>query len=431
MVKKLKFDNSNKLIQLARKITPLGAQTYSKSYRYHVAGNAPLFVERGKGSKIWDIDGNEFIDFVLALGPVTVGYNNSKVNRAIKTQLRKGISFSLSTKIEIELAEKLTEIMPGVEMVRFLKNGADATFAAIKLARAYTGRDLILTSGYHGMHDWSISVTENSLGVPENIKDNTISFDYNNKQQVSELFSEYKDRIAAVILEPIQGNGPEDEFLHFLKTITSENKSLLIFDEVVSGFRYAIGGASEYYNVKPDLIAFGKGMANGMPLSVVGGKREVLELIESKKVFISTTFGGETLSMAAALKTIELLSHPDSFNHLWSIGNLIKEALLHLVDKYELDEFVQIIGLAPHCGPVFVSNDINIDKYDLSSIYNNYMIQNGILTVGIINLSLSHSKKDVLQFIQGAEMAFSKIRAFIDNKYTIDFVGKVNPVFKR
>jgi glutamate-1-semialdehyde 2,1-aminomutase len=427
----MNFKKSNDLIQVARILTPLGAQTYSKSYRYYVAGNAPLFIDRGKGSKVWDIDGNKYIDFVLALGPVTVGYNNKKVNDAIKRQLKKGISFSLATEIEVQLAKKLTQIMPGVEMVRFLKNGADATFAAVKLARAYTGKEVILTSGYHGMHDWSISVTENNAGVPKNIETNTKAFSYNNKDQVLELFQTYKNKIAAVILEPIQDDGPEDAFLEFLRDITKENDSLLIYDEVVSGFRYALGGASEYYNVVPDLIAFGKGMANGMPLSVIGGKKEVLELIESKKVFISTTFGGETLSMAAAMETINQLSRPNSFQYLWELGSVIKTGLTRVIDELSLHGFVKVIGLDPHCGPVFTSNDVKIDKYDLASIFNYYMIQNGVLTVGIINLSLSHTIADVNHYLKASALGLKKIRQFVDGQYLIDFPGRVNPVFKR
>ena len=429
MVNNLKFDNSNKLIQLARRLTPLGAQTYSKSYRYYVAGNAPLFIERGKGSKVWDVDGNKFIDFVSALGPVTVGYNNRQVNSSIKNQLKKGISFSLSTKIEVVLAQKLSEIMPGVEMVRFLKNGADATFAAVKLARAYTGKEIVLTSGYHGMHDWSISVSENNTGVPKNIRENTIEFVYNNKDDIERLFKKYAKNIACVILEPIVGNGPDKDYLSFLRQITKNNGSILIFDEVVSGFRYALGGAAELYNITPDLIAFGKGIANGMPLSVVGGKREILELIETKRVFISTTFGGEALSLAAGLETIKILEK-SGFGYFWELGNMILSGLKSQLQFYELSDYCSIVGLAPHCGPVFKTNG-SVDKYDLMSLFSNELIMNGILSVGILNLSLSHDKRDVMKYLDATDKGFSIVKKYIDSMDKYPYQYKVDPVFKR
>ena len=429
MVNNLKFDNSNRLIQLARRLTPLGAQTYSKSYRYYVAGNAPLFIERAKGSKVWDVDGNKFIDFVSALGPVTVGYNNRQVNSSIKNQLKKGISFSLSTKIEVDLAQKLTEIMPGVEMVRFLKNGSDATFAAVKLARAYTGKEIVLTSGYHGMHDWSISVSENNTGVPKNIRENTIEFVYNNKDDIERLFKKYANNIACVILEPIVGNGPDKDYLSFLRQITESNDSILIFDEVVSGFRYALGGAAELYNIAPDLVAFGKGIANGMPLSVVGGKREILELIETKRVFISTTFGGETLSLAAGLETIKILEKT-GFGYFWELGNMILSGLQSQLKFYELGDYCSIVGLAPHCGPVFKTNG-SVDKYDLMSLFSNELIMNGILSVGILNLSLSHDKRDVMKYLDATDKGFSTVKKYIDSMDKYPYQYKVDPVFRR
>jgi glutamate-1-semialdehyde 2,1-aminomutase len=426
----MKFTKSLELYSKAKNLTPLAAQTYSKSYRYHAFGSAPIFLSHGKGSKVWDIDGNRFIDFVCALGPVTVGYNNKNINNAIKSQLKKGITFSLPHPIGIILAEKLTRIIPGVEMVRFLKNGADATFAAIKLARAFTGKDIVLMSGYHGMHDWSIVTTNNNLGVPKALIGTSIGFEYNNIEQLLSIIEDYKDQVAAIILEPIQGDGPKKDYLQRLREVATQNGIILIFDEVVSGFRYSLGGASELYNVTPDLIAFGKGMANGMPLSVVGGKSEILSLIETKKVFISTTFGGETLSISSALSTIIELEKPGTYEKLWRYGESIKNGLEKLIIKFDLSNYVRVIGLAPHCGPVFNSfNDI--DMYDLMSIYSREMLSNGILTVGIINLSKSHDYRDIDKYLIASEITFKKIKDYIIGDYNIDFEGRVNPVFKR
>jgi glutamate-1-semialdehyde 2,1-aminomutase len=426
----MKFIKSLELFNKAKNLTPLAAQTYSKSYRYHTFGNSPIFLSHGKGSKVWDIDGNRYIDFVCALGPVTVGYNNRKINSSISRQLKKGITFSLPHPISIMLAEKLAQIIPGVEMVRFLKNGADATFAAVKLARAYTGKDVVLMSGYHGMHDWSILTTSNNLGVPKAMNGTTYAFDYNNLDQLKTLIEKYKNKVAAIILEPIQGDGPEENYLANLREIANENGIILIFDEIVSGFRYALGGASELYNVTPDLIVFGKGLANGMPLSVVGGRSDILSLIETKKVFISTTFGGETLSMASALSTISELEKPGTYEHLWTYGKIIKDNLESIIIELDLRNYIKIVGLAPHCGPVFNSAN-GFDMYDLMSIYSREMISSGILTIGIINLSKSHSMNDINAYLRASRTTFIKIRDFINHSYEIEFEGRVDPVFRR
>jgi glutamate-1-semialdehyde aminotransferase len=426
----MKFHNSLKLYEKAIKLTPLAAQTYSKSYRYYVFKDAPIFLERGKGSKVWDVDGNKFVDFVCALGPVTVGYNNLIINRAIQKQLKKGISFTLPHPISIELAELITKIIPGAQMVRFLKNGADATYAAVKLARAFTGKDLILLSGYHGMHDWSTVTTENNLGVPNIVKNTSIAFTYNDIEEIEKLLDEHHGSVAGVILEPIQANGPTNNYLQELKRLCNKHNVLLIFDEVVSGFRYALGGAAEFYKVIPDLIAFGKGMANGMPISVVAGRSDILELIETKKVFISTTFGGETLSMASALETINLLSKPQVYDTFWALGSKLKDGLIQLVKQYGLSEYISIDGLAPHCGPSFHSIN-GFDKYDLASIFNYEMIQNGILTIGVINLSMAHNSRDIDQYLIGADAALSQIKKYTSGERALTYEGRVNPVFKR
>ena len=207
------YEKSDELLKRAIEVTPLGAQTYSKSYRYYCQGNSPSFIERGEGCYLYDVDGNKFIDFVCALGPITIGYNVEEINNAVKAQLDKGISFSLQAEAEVELAEKIIDIIPCAEMVRFVKNGGDATTAAIRLARAYTNRDLVALSGYHGMHDWSIGSTENNKGIPEEISNLTKTFEYNNIKSLEKLFETYPNEIAAVILEPIQANGPKDDFL--------------------------------------------------------------------------------------------------------------------------------------------------------------------------------------------------------------------------
>lgn len=426
-----KYEKSDELLKRAIAVTPLGAQTYSKSYRYYCQGDAPSFIEKGEGCYLYDVDGNEFIDFVCALGPITIGYNINEINNAIKNQLDKGISFSLQSEVELELAEKIIEIIPCAEMVRFVKNGGDATTAAIRLARAHTRRDLIALSGYHGMHDWSIGSTENNNGIPKAISELTKTFEYNNIDSLKELFDTYPNQIGAVILEPIQGNGPKDNFLQEVKEITHENGAVLIFDEVVSGFRYALGGASELYEVIPDMAAFGKGMGNGLPISAVAGKKEILKQIE-EGIFVSTTFGGETLSMAGSVAALEILEKKGTYEHIWNLGSILKEGLEKLVEKYELEDIIIVSGLPPHCGVEFEGIG-SLDYLDINSIFSQTMIHNGILTVGINNINLSHTEKEINKYLFAAEKAMIDIKKAIkqDSTEGILIGSKVNPVFKR
>lgn len=426
------YTKSNEMLKRAKKVTPVAAQTYSKSYRYFCEGNAPLFLERGEGCYVWDVDGNKFIDFICALGPVTVGYNNKRVNDAIIRQLNKGISFSQATAMEVELAEKLIDIIPCAEMVRFVKNGSDATSSAVRLARAYTGRDMIAICGYHGMADWYIGTTVNNNGVPKFNSELGVNFNYNDINSIKEIFNKYPNKIAAVILEPIQSDGPKEGYLQELKEITHANGAMLIFDEVVSGFRYALGGASELYKVVPDMTAVGKGMGNGMAISAVAGRKELLELIEKKNVFISTTFGGETLSIAGALETINILEQPGVYDQIWRLGNMMLDGLRTAIDKYGLSEVVSVSGLAPHAGLSFEGKGL-LDYLDIQSVYSQKMTENGILTVGINNLSVSHTEKEISHFIDAANQAMQDIKNALEHNSLEGILkgNKVNPVFKR
>ena len=425
------YDKSNEMLSRAKQVTPLGAQTYSKSSRYYCEGNAPAFIDRGEGCYVYDVDGNKYIDFVCALGPITIGYNDKRINEAVIQQLNKGIIFSQQTEAELLLAEKVIEVIPCAEMVRFVKNGSDATTAAIRLARAYTNRELVAVSGYHGMHDWYIGSTVNNKGVPKAVCDLTKPFEYNNISSLRDLFEKFPNQIAAVILEPIQGDGPVEGYLQELKDLTEKNGAVLIFDEVVSGFRYALGGASELYNVKPDLVTFGKGMGNGLPISAVAGKADILKLIE-KGVFVSTTFGGEALSLAGALKTISILEAENSYKHIWELGEIMLTGLKELVKKYNLEEVIKVTGLAPHGGISFEGTG-SLSYLDINSVYRDIMTQNGVLTIGINNINLSHTKKDIETFLYASEQAMVAIKKAVEKDSLQDVIsgGKVDPIFKR
>ncbi len=423
------FNRSNELLSRELKVSPLAAQTYSKSYRYFCGGFAPSYMERGEGCYIYDVDGNKFIDFICALGPVSVGYSEPSVNAAVKAQVDRFASGSLQSELEVELAEKICQIIPCAEMVRFVKNGSDATTAAVRLARAYTGRDIVLMSGYHGMHDWSIGASENKKGVPKAVCELTKNFVYND---LDDLESKLKGNdVAAVILEPIQSSGPKEGYLEAAKELAHRYGAIFIFDEVVSGFHYALGGAQEMYGVEPDLVAFGKGMANGYPISAVAGRRDLLEQIE-QGVFVSTTFGGDSISMAAALATIKILEQPGYYEHITSIGTLIREGIQERIDKYSLNGIVSVTGLPQHCGVAFEGSG-SLSYLDIHSIYSQTMLKHGVFVFALYFLNKYHTEKEAKIYLDATDEAFSLIRKAVDNNSTEGILigGKVDPVFKR
>ena len=425
------FKKSQELLERELKVSPLAAQTFSKSYRYFCNGIAPSYMDHGEGCYIYDVDGNKFIDYMCALGPITVGYNNPKVNEAVIEQVKKFSSGSLQSELEVKLAEKLCKVVPCAEMVRFVKNGGDATTAAIRLARAYTGRDIVLMSGYHGMHDWSIGASENRKGVPAAVCELTKTFKYNDLNDAKAKLEANKGKVAAVILEPIQSNGPKEGYLQALKDLAHEYGAIFIFDEVVSGFRYALGGASELYEVIPDLAAFGKGMANGYAISAVAGRKELLQQIEDG-VFVSTTFGGDSVPMAAALATIEILEQPGFYEHINKIGKIQMEGVSKLIEKYSLQDVLSVGGMPAHGGVNFEGHG-KLSYLDIQSVYSQSMIENGILVFAIWNLSGSLTEKEAQLYLDATDKAFALIRKAVDAD-SVDGIlrgGKVDPIFKR
>ncbi len=423
------FEKSEALLARELKVSPLAAQTYSKSYRYFSGGFAPSYMDHGEGCYIYDVDGNKFIDFMCALGPITVGYNEPSVNEAVIRQVNRFASGSLQSEIEVELAEKLCNIIPCAEMVRFVKNGSDATTAAVRLARAFTHREIVLMSGYHGMHDWSIGASENHKGVPRAVRELTKNFKYNDLEDLEDKLK--TNEVAAVILEPIQSNGPAEGYLEGVRKLTHEYGAILIFDEVVSGFHYALGGAQEMFGVFPDLVAFGKGIGNGYPISAVAGRRDLLEQIE-KGVFVSTTFGGDSIAMAAAMATIKILEKPGFYDHITKIGTILRDGIKKRIDKYNLNNVLAVSGMPQHCGVAFEGHG-SLSYLDIQSVYSQTILQNGIIQFAIYFLNSHHTETEAKIYLDATDKAFALIRQAVDRDSLdgILFGSKVNPVFKR
>ena len=262
-----RYQHSLALSARAEQSIPLGSQTFSKSRLCFPHGAAPLFIERGQGARVWDVDGNEYLDFASGLLAISLGYCDPDVNQAVLEQLNLGSIFSLPHRLETEVAEQLIELIPCAEMVRFGKNGTDATSACIRLSRAVTGRERVAVCGYHGWQDWYIGSTTRHLGVPECVRELTHRFDYNDLGSLKAQLEAHPGEFAAVILEPMNVAWPTPEFLPGLRQLCDQHGALLIFDETITGFRFHLGGAQTLFGVTPDLAAFGKGMANGFPIS--------------------------------------------------------------------------------------------------------------------------------------------------------------------
>lgn len=316
-ISRLTLDRSLALGQRAARVIPGVTQTASKRPEAFAPGRCPDFIERGEGAHVWDVDGNEYIDFVMACGPVTLGYCYPAVDRAILEQLRRGIIFSRPTALEAEVAEALAGMVPCAEMTRFFKGGAEANSAALRLARAYTGRRLVVSCGYRGWHDqWA--VTHTPAGIPAELAGLIQEFRYNDLSALAAVLDANPGQVAAVILDPVSGEKPLDGFLAGVQDLAHRHGALLIFDEIVTGFRLAPGGAQQYYGVIPDLAVFAKGIANGMPLAAVCGRREVLSV--ATDVFMTLTYGDEQLSLAAARAALAEIRTQDVCGHIRAMG---------------------------------------------------------------------------------------------------------------
>ncbi|MBI3516934.1 MAG: aminotransferase class III-fold pyridoxal phosphate-dependent enzyme, partial [Proteobacteria bacterium] len=306
---------------------------------------APMFLSHGDGARVWDVDGNRYVDLISALLPILLGYRDADVDQAVRRQLGNGVSFSLATELEVQLAEKLVELIPAAEQVRFAKNGTDVTSAAVRLSRAVTGRERVAVGGYHGWQDWSIASTPYQRGIPGAVAALTHRFGFNDLAALRTVLEAHRGEFAAVILEPVGIAEPAPGYLAAVRDLVHAHGALLIFDEIVTGFRVAVGGAQAHYGVTPDLACFGKAMANGLPLAALVGRRDVMRELET--VFFSGTFGGETLSLAAALAVIAKLEREPVLELLWQRGRELYSGATAAIAGAGLSDTLALGGLPP------------------------------------------------------------------------------------
>jgi len=380
---------SDALYERAKPIMTPVTQTMAKGPGQYVDGVAPKYLKKGKGSHVWDVDGNEFIDYNAAIGPLSLGYAYPRVDEAIVEQLKDGITFSMMHELEVVLAELVHKVIPNAESIRISKTGADVTSAAVRVARAFTGRNKVLCCGYHGWHDWYIGVTSRSAGIPEAVKDLSGTFEYNDIESVRAALD---SDTACVILEPFVFEAPKNNFLQELKAVCEANGTLLIFDEMWTGFRIAVGGAQEYFGVTPDLACYSKACANGMPIALLTGRREIMELFKGD-VFFYTTFGGEALSLAAALATIQELIEKNVPAYLATQGKKLKEGYNALVKELGIDGYTRCIGY--ECRSMVVFDATAGNPLELKSYFQQELIKRGILWSGFHNMMYSHTDADV------------------------------------
>ncbi len=346
-MERLNLAKSETLWKEALDLVPGGVLGIRRPYNF-VPGEYPLFIEEGKAGRIWDVDGNEYIDMLCAYGPIILGHREEEIDDAVTDQMKKGFCFNLCQPVQNELCKKLRQLIPCAEQSFIVKTGSDATTASIRIARGFTGRDKIIRCGYHGWHDWCVEVHG---GVPKHVVDDTLEFHYNDLDGLEKLLKEHKDEVAAVIVTPVGHplakpvEEPKPGFLEGVKKLTAKRGAVLIFDEIRTGFRVSLGGAQTRYGVTPDMALFGKAMANGYAIAAVCGRRDIMHKLAEGKVFISSTYFPNSLEIVAALATIDILEREDVCNSLWERGTKFLAALKEIVDSS--GAHAQLSGIPP------------------------------------------------------------------------------------
>lgn len=435
MPNKVEFNNdypeitkSDEYYKIALDLIPAQTQTLAKGTGQNIKGVAPKFLQKGKGAHVWDVDGNEYIDYTMGVGPLSLGYAYDKVDEAIKEQLKEGITFSMPHPLEVEVAELIHRIVPNAESIRYSRGGADVVSGAVRVSRAYTGKSKVLCCGYHGWHDWYISITDRNKGIPQSIQDMTFTFNYNDIQSVIDSID---DDTACIVLEPFVFEEPKDNFLQKLRDVCTKNGIVLVFDEMWTGFRISLGGAQEYFGIKADLACFSKAIANGMPLSVLTGKKEIMSLLD-KDVFFFNTFGGETLSLAAAKATINEMIEKNVQTYLAKQGNKLKAGYNSIAEKLGLN-YTKCSGYDCRTIITFDAEKSGCNPLEMKSLVQQEMIKRGILWSGFHNISFSHSDDDINYTLKAYEDVLPILKTAVEEKRVKQFLKgePVEPVFRK
>ncbi|MBU0465333.1 MAG: aminotransferase class III-fold pyridoxal phosphate-dependent enzyme [Proteobacteria bacterium] len=412
--KKLNITKSRELFEEALTLIPGGVLGARKPGDF-IDGEYPIFLDTGKGCRLVDVDGNEFVDFLCGYGPIILGYREEEVDEAVYKQIKeKGFCFTLTQKFQNELAKKLTQIVPCSEMSIFLKTGSDATTASIRIARAHTQKLKVMRCGYHGWHDWCV---EMKGGIPSKFYEDVFEFQYNHLDQLEELMATHGHETAAIIMTPFghpnhqEMQLPAPGFLEGARQIADKYGAVLVYDEIRTGFRLSMGGAQKLYGVTPDLTVLGKAMANGYPISVVTGKKDIMMAAETK-LFISSTFFPNSEAFVAALKTIEILERDKVLENIWEKGKGFMNSIQALIDKHDVG--AELTGVAPMFYITFKKDETGAYKSKRKDFYTQ-LIRKGFFFTPFHHayISYRHTQEDLDLTLT----AMDESLAFIKDKY--------------
>lgn len=431
------FAQSRRLQAKAHRLIPGGAHTFAKGDD-QFPEESPVIISHGKGCRVWDVDGNEFIEYGMGLRAVTLGHAFEPVVAAAYREMQRGVNFTRPARIESEVAERLLEVIDGAEMVKFAKNGSDATTGAVKLARAYTGRDLVCICADHpffSIDDWFIGTTEMDAGIPKAIANLTLKFRYNDIESLRTVFEEYPKQIACVVMEPEAGTPPAEGYLTLVKDLCEQHGAVLIFDENITGFRWHLGGAQKFHGVTPHLTTFGKAMGNGFAISALTGAREIMRLggldhDRPRTFLLSTTHGAETHALAAARETISIYRRENVIEALWAKGELLRELVEQSIDNYRLRGFFEVAGRP--CNLIYVTRDENqVRSQAYRTLFMQELIRRRILAPSFV-VSFSHGAADIRQTAQAVDEALAIYRKALDEGVEPYLSGRpVKPVNRR
>ncbi len=394
---------SEDLLNRALRHIPWGTQTNAKRPILDYAGEMPFFIESAKGCRFRDVDGDEYIDYRLALGPVILGYGYPAVDEAVRAQLEKGVLFSMASPVEIELAETICRIVPSVEMVRYGKNGVDANASNVRIARAYTGKDKIIRCGYNGYHDWFSTGIEGN-GVPKFLADYVYEVRYGDVEGLEKILKRDASNISCILCAPYDFN--EDisgDYPRAVRRLADEYGMILIFDEVLTGFRLSIGGAQEYFGVRPDLTSFAKAIANGFPLSAYGGKRELMGKLND--FVLTATYAGETLSIAAAIATLKVMEENKVHEHIHRMGKRLMAGFSEIAKRVGVEVKVGGFPVASYC--LFNYPDSQKNR-KLQVELNRELLKEHVFVYDRWFISFSHKEADIDETLGKFERALKR-----------------------
>lgn len=433
------FEKSNQYRKKIHSLIPGGAHTYSKGDDQFPA-LAPAAITHGSGAYVWDLDGNKFLDCSMGLTSVSLGHAYKPVIEAVKIELEKGVNFQRPASIEMEMAEKFLSLIPCHQMIKFAKNGSTATTAAMKLARAYTGRELVAFPGDHPFYsydDWFIGKTACNRGVPSEFQNYTVTYNSMDLNSLEELFQKYPGKIACVISEPEKTHKQPDNYVQQLIYICHKHGALYVMDEMITGFKTDYPGSIKKMKVQPDLATWGKGIANGFSFCALTGKKEIMELgginrIGEEKVFlISTTHGGETHAMAACMATMKEFQEKNVVSHNHSIGDYLIENMRGEISKKGLSEFISLSDTNWMVAFTFKNKEKTIDN-GFRTLYMQEMIKRGVLFQGVFVPCFSHNKADVDFFTAAAVESLEVYTHALEKGWDKFLVGEpTKPVFRK